>query len=74
ANTPCRDKDIELGIASVFIDTGEWEKFDGLQLEKQLFSGFETCLCFSIRNFRELTEVEDISPAHTTLLGKALHW
>ncbi|WP_196221084.1 hypothetical protein, partial [Sansalvadorimonas verongulae] len=73
-NTPCGDKDIELGLASVFIGTGEWEQFDRLQLEKQLFAGFETCLCFSIRYFRELVEVEDILPAHVTLLGKALYW
>ncbi|MTI12448.1 hypothetical protein E1189_05295, partial [Sansalvadorimonas verongulae] len=73
-NTPCGDKDIELGLAAVFIDTGEWERFDGLQLDKQLFAGFETWLCFSIRYFRELKEVVDILPAHATLLGKALHW
>ncbi|WP_196220957.1 hypothetical protein, partial [Sansalvadorimonas verongulae] len=73
-NTPCRDQGIELGLASVFVDMGEWEQFDRLQLEKQLFPGFETCLCFSVRCFRELTEAKDILPAHTTLLGKALHW
>ncbi|WP_196220940.1 hypothetical protein, partial [Sansalvadorimonas verongulae] len=73
-NTPCGDKDIELGLASVFIGTGEWVQFDRLQLDKQLFAGFETCLCFSIRYFRELTEAEDILPSHATLLGKALHW
>ncbi|MTI11643.1 hypothetical protein, partial [Sansalvadorimonas verongulae] len=73
-NTPCGDKDIELGLASIFIDMGEWEQFDGMQLNKQLFSGFETWLCSSIRYFRELTEAVDILPAHTTLLGKALHW
>ncbi|MTI12667.1 hypothetical protein E1189_06455 [Sansalvadorimonas verongulae] len=28
----------------------------------------------SIRYFRELTEAEDILPAHTILLGKALNW
>ncbi|WP_196221248.1 hypothetical protein, partial [Sansalvadorimonas verongulae] len=74
ANTPCENKEIELALASVFIDTGEWEQFDGLKLEKQLFSGFETCLCFSIRHFRELTQAKDILPIHTTLLGKAFNW
>ncbi|MTI11767.1 hypothetical protein E1189_01515 [Sansalvadorimonas verongulae] len=51
-----------------------WRQFDELQLEKQLFSGFETSLCLSLRNFQEVTVVKDIMPEHTVLLGKALHW
>ncbi|WP_230459791.1 hypothetical protein, partial [Sansalvadorimonas verongulae] len=54
ANTPCDDKEIELCLAAVLIDMGAWDQFDGLQLEKQLFSGFESCLCLSIRYFYEL--------------------
>ncbi|WP_230460582.1 hypothetical protein, partial [Sansalvadorimonas verongulae] len=73
-NTRSKDKEIELGLAAIFVDTGDWEKFDELQLEKQLFSGFEACLCLSIRHFRELTEVKDILPKHSILLGKAFHW
>ncbi|WP_196221113.1 hypothetical protein, partial [Sansalvadorimonas verongulae] len=73
-NIPCDDKDIELGIAAIHVDTGAWKQFDELQLENQLFSGFETSLCFSVRNFRELTLVENILPEHSALLGKALHW
>ncbi|WP_196220812.1 hypothetical protein, partial [Sansalvadorimonas verongulae] len=68
------DKEIELGLASIFIDTGEWEKFDELQLERPLFSGVETCLCLSIRYFRELTGAEKILPKHSILLGKAFNW
>ncbi|WP_230460105.1 hypothetical protein, partial [Sansalvadorimonas verongulae] len=52
------DKDIELSLAAIFIDTGAWEQFDGLQLDKQLFSGPEVCLCLSIRYFQELMDVE----------------
>ncbi|WP_196221228.1 hypothetical protein, partial [Sansalvadorimonas verongulae] len=68
------EKDIELGLASILIDMGAWEQFDGLQLDKQLFSGFETCLCLSIRYFQELMDVEKILPEHSILLGKAFHW
>ncbi|MTI11892.1 hypothetical protein E1189_02260, partial [Sansalvadorimonas verongulae] len=68
------DKEIELGLASIFIETREWDKFDELQLERPLFSGVETCLCLSIRFFRELTDVEKILPKHSILLGKAFNW
>ncbi|MTI11981.1 hypothetical protein E1189_02775 [Sansalvadorimonas verongulae] len=74
ANTACDDKEIELGIAAIFLDMGAWGSFDNLQLEKRLFSGFETSLFFSVRNFRELTQVETILPEHAVLLGQALHW
>ncbi|MTI11662.1 hypothetical protein [Sansalvadorimonas verongulae] len=73
-NIPCDDKDIELGIAAILVDMGAWKQFDELQLEKQLFSGFEASLYFSIRNFRELIEVEATLPKQTDLLGKALRW
>ncbi|WP_196220774.1 hypothetical protein, partial [Sansalvadorimonas verongulae] len=32
ANILSDDKDIELGLASIFVETEEWEKFDELQL------------------------------------------
>ncbi|WP_196221124.1 hypothetical protein, partial [Sansalvadorimonas verongulae] len=74
ADTACNDKDIELSLAVIFIDMEEWEQFDALQLDKQLYSGFETSLCLSIRYFQELMDVEKILPEHSTLLGKAFHW
>ncbi|WP_196220835.1 hypothetical protein, partial [Sansalvadorimonas verongulae] len=74
ADTPCDDKDIELGIAAILISMMEWRKFDELQLEKQLFSGFETSLCLSLRNFHEVTVVKGTMPEHTALLGKAFYW
>ncbi|MTI12558.1 hypothetical protein [Sansalvadorimonas verongulae] len=74
ANTPCEDKEIELCLAAIFIDTEAWEQFDGLQLDKQLYSGFDTFLCLSIRYFQELMSVEKILPEHLTLLGKAFNW
>ncbi|MTI11572.1 hypothetical protein, partial [Sansalvadorimonas verongulae] len=74
ANTPCEDKEIELCFATVFTDMGAWGEFDELQLDKQLFSGFETCLYSSIRYYRELMNVEKILPEHLPLLGKAFNW
>ncbi|WP_196221039.1 hypothetical protein, partial [Sansalvadorimonas verongulae] len=68
------DKEIELGLASIFIDTEEWEKFDELQLGRPLLSGFETCLCLSLRYFQELMNAEKILPKHSILLGKAFNW
>ncbi|WP_230459947.1 hypothetical protein, partial [Sansalvadorimonas verongulae] len=61
-NTPSEDKEIELGLATVFTEMGAWKQFDGLQLDKQLFSGFETCLYLSIRYFLELMDVEKSLP------------
>ncbi|WP_196221010.1 hypothetical protein, partial [Sansalvadorimonas verongulae] len=74
ADIPSENKEIELGLASVFTDLGAWRQFDGLQLDKQLFSGFETCLYLSIRYFQELMDVEKVLPEHLSLLGKAFHW
>ncbi|WP_196221071.1 hypothetical protein, partial [Sansalvadorimonas verongulae] len=73
-NTICKDKEVELSLAAIFIDTREWEQFDGLQLDKQLFAGFETFLCLSIRHYQELMDIENILPGHLTLLGKAFNW
>ncbi|WP_196221436.1 hypothetical protein, partial [Sansalvadorimonas verongulae] len=67
-------KEIELGIANILIDMGEWRLFDELQLDAQPFPEFETCLCISRRNLQELTETEGFGPERLALLGKALHW
>jgi len=71
-NTPCDDRDIELTLASFFIEQGNWAAFDALQLAARRFPGIEPHLCQSVRSLRELLETQNLSPAHSRLLGQAI--